>query len=298
MDNQPKIIAIGGLIFGVLLAVAISESRANSKISAALERAQDASATTLSEATESMSARLAELEASLGESSAAAATGLEDKLASLQEDVSARIDAVSEAATAQAQDLEAALSALSAAAVGSSSESTGDATDDMQTSGVLGVGETAVFAEGAVRAFVSGLDRENGSARLSVNGASMSVGVGETATVAGADCKIGVASLSGDGVTVGSDCGMSDASSASALPPAPESGHRPGTVAVMADGALKVFVSGLAGDGSSARIAINGVETQTVGAGASVEKMAGDLTCTVTVTGVGNGMVGLEGSCS
>lgn len=297
MDNQPKIIAAGGLLFGVLLAVAISESRANSKISAALERAQGATANTLSETTESMSAKIAALEASLDENSAAATSALEERLAMLQQDVSARIDAVSEAATIQAQELETAISTLSAAALASSTPATSNATSGMQTSDVLGVGETAIFADGAVRAFVSGFDRDSGAVKLSVNGSAMSVRVGETVVVDGAECELGIASLNSDGVTVGSNCGMAGASSASEVPPAPEKGHRAGTVAVLADGALRVFVSGLADDGSSARIAINGVETQRVDAGTSVEASAGDQTCTVTITGVGNGMVGLEGSC-
>lgn len=297
MDSQPKIIAAGGLLFGVLLAVAISESRANSKISAALERAQGATANTLSETTESMSAKIAALEASLDENSAAATSALEERLAMLQQDVSARIDAVSEAATIQVQELETAISTLSAAALASSTPATSNATSGMQTSDVLGVGETAIFADGAVRAFVSGFDRDSGAVKLSVNGSAMSVGVGETVVVDGAECELGIASLNSDGVTVGSNCGMAGASSASEVPPAPENGHRAGTVAVLADGALRVFVSGLADDGSSARIAINGVETQTVDAGTSVEASAGDQTCTVMITGVGNGMVGLEGSC-
>ena len=78
---------------------------------------------------------------------------------------------------------------------------------------------------------------------------------------------------------------------------APEEGFRPGQTVRLADGALRVFVSGLASDGSAARIAVNGVATQSVGVGESVDVTVDDRDCTVTVTGVGDGMVGLEGSC-
>ncbi|WP_187429625.1 hypothetical protein ROLI_024630 [Roseobacter fucihabitans] len=298
MDNNPFFIAGGGLVVGVLLAVAISESRANSKISAALERAQGASAVTLSEATQSLNERIGTLEAGLAESTASAAASMEEQLAALQQDVSTRFDAVSEAASAQAEAFQAALSGPTPAASDQTPAVPGDATIGMQTSGVLSVGETAIFAQGAVRAFVSGLDRDGGAARLSVNGVSKAVSLGETVAVSGSDCSIGITSLDSEGVIVGSDCGMAQAAATAPLPPAPEDGYGPGTMAMLADGALRVFVSGLAGDGSSARIAINGIETQTVAAGGSVEAMAGDQNCTVTVTGVGNGMVGLEGGCS
>lgn len=78
---------------------------------------------------------------------------------------------------------------------------------------------------------------------------------------------------------------------------APEEGFRPGQTVRLADGALRVFVSGLASDGSAARIAVNGVATQSVGVGESVDVTVDDRDCTVTVTGVGHGMAGLEGSC-
>ena len=106
--------------------------------------------------------------------------------------------------------------------------------------------------------------------------------------------------------TLGSDCGAAasggseeggESEAAAAPAEAPEDGHRAGEVASLADGKLRVFVSGLADDGSAARIAVNGVQTQLVNAGESVEVETGEGACTVTVTGVGNGMVGLEASC-
>lgn len=298
MQNQPLLIAGGSLLIGVMLAVAVSESRAKSRVSAALERAQESSAATLAETTESMNARIDALEASLGESAATVNASIEEKLAVLQEDVGSRIDAVADAATSQAQEWEAALSALSSTQDGDTSAMQNDATSDLQTSDVLGVGQTAIFADGAVRAFVSAMDLDTSTAKLSVNGAGMSVGIGETAAVEGADCVVGIASLDAEGVTVASDCGMSVTAEAADVPPAPDKGFKPGGLAILADGALRVFVSGLADDGSSARIAINGVETQTVAAGTSIEVSVGEQTCQLAVTGVGNGMVGMDGNCS
>jgi hypothetical protein len=269
------------------------------KIETALENLQEASATSLSETTEALEARIAELEAGLSASAESTSSTLEERLAGLRDEIGSRIEAVAEASETAARDLETAFDELVAAGTAMVTSTVSNALDGMPTSGPHRVGETALFEEGKLRAFVAALDRDNKSARLSVNGETLSVAMGETATVSvdGSDCTIGIAAIDAAGVTVASGCDGA-ATPAAAQMPAPETGFTPGQVALLADGALRVFVSGLAADGSSARIAVNGVETQTVNAGELVDVSAGDRTCTVTVTGVGGGLVALEGSCS
>ncbi|WP_282059440.1 hypothetical protein [Roseobacter litoralis] len=297
MSNQPIAIAAGGMVIGVLLAVAISGSRVDTKISGALERAEGTTSSAVTDATEAMSAQLAELEARLSDGAAAASEEAEARLAALEESFGAQLAALSETAAAQAGAFEAALADLAAAAV--APVAAPEAETQMPSLNAIGVGQTAVFAEGAVRAFVSSFDAEANSAKLSVNGEMVTLDAGASTSISleSGDCAVSVVGVSDAGVEVGSDCGMSEMAAADA-PPAPEEGYTPGSVALLSDGALRVFVSSLAQDGKSARIAVNGIDTQVVNSGASIEVAAGDQTCNVTVTGVGNGMVGLEGACN
>ncbi|MCV3272635.1 hypothetical protein [Roseobacter sinensis] len=301
MQNQLAVGVGGGLLFGVLLAVAISGTLADGKIERAMGEADEASEAAMSAATEALEARITELEARLSESAAAAAAEVDDKLAALQADVAGQLAAVSEAAEAQASDL-AALAEQMAEAPGASADPANAAANlDMPTADARAVGETAIFADGAVRVFVSALDQDGQSARLSVNGTAHSLAVGASApvTVDEAECAVALAGVTDAGAVIGFDCGTETPQAAAAdVPPAPEDGHTPGTTVSLADGALRVFVSALAADGSSARLAVNGIETVTVASGSSIEVTAGDQTCTLTVTGVGAGMVGLEGNCS
>lgn len=303
MDNQPLLIAGGSLVVGILLAVAITNSRTNAKIDAALEQAEEASFVAVSDATEAMNARIAELEALVSENSVSVSEGLEEKLAAVQADLADKVGAVSDAAAEQASALEDALSKLAAMGkriLTGSGPQKSDLGAHFVYSESRRVGQTAIFADGAVRAFVSALGDDSGAAKLSVNGAAASVGMGGMVPISldGTDCSVVVMSLDENGVVLGSDCGSIGASSAAAdLPPAPEQGYGAGTTASLADGDLRVFISGLADDGASARIAVNGVDLQTVVSGSSIDVMSGDRACTVTVTGVGNGLVGLDGDC-
>lgn len=301
MQNQLAVGVGGGLLFGVLLSVAISGTLADGKVERAVGQAGEASEAAMSAATEALEARIAELEASLSESAAATAAQVEEQLAAFESDVAGQIAALSEAAEAQASDI-AALAEQGAESSETASAPALEAVDlDMPTSDALGVGQTAIFADGAVRVFVSAVDQEEQSARLSVNGETHSLSMGGSAAVSleSGDCAVVLADVMEAGAIVGSDCGAQTTEAAAAdIPPAPEEGYTPGTTVSLADGALRVFVSALAADGSSARLAVNGIDTVTVASGSSIEVTAGDQTCTVSVTGVGDGMVGLDGSCS
>ena len=89
--------------------------------------------------------------------------------------------------------------------------------------------------------------------------------------------------------------GAAPGAAAPAASAAPVEGFGPGETAVLSDGALRVFVSGV-GDGS-ARLAVNGVQTVTVAVGEGVEATAGDKACTVTVEGIDRGRVALGYVC-
>ena len=76
--------------------------------------------------------------------------------------------------------------------------------------------------------------------------------------------------------------------------PAPE-GIAPGAAAVLGDGAARVFLSGVAADGSSARIAINGQTLQVVPAGGKVTVEGTD--CAVSVDAIDRGRVAFGYAC-
>ncbi len=301
MQTQLAVGVGGGLLFGVLLSVAISGTLTDGKVERAIAGAGTATDEAMSTATGVLEARIAELEAALSESASATAAQLDERLAALEADVAGRMAAMSETATAQADELAALADQMAQAAASAATAAPEAATLGMPTSDPLGVGQTAIFADGAVRVFVSAMDQATGRARLSVNGETQSLSIGASATVAleAGDCTVALADVADAGAIIGSDCGTETAAAAPAdTPPAPEDGHTPGTTVSLADGALRVFVSALAADGSSARLAVNGIDTVTIASGTSIEVASGDQTCTLTVTGVGAGMVGLEGGCS
>lgn len=304
MQHQMAVGVGGGLLFGVLLSVAISGTLTDGKIERAMGKASETSEAAMAAATDGFEARIAELEAALSETAAATAAQVDEKLAALQEDVAGQVAAVSDAAEAQARDLAALVDQMAQAPEPVAAEPPQAMDENMRMSDALGVGQTAIFADGAVRVFVSAVDQDSGSARLSVNGETQSLSIGASAAVVldSGECAVALADVTDAGAIIGSDCGAetTEATDAAAaeIPPAPEEGHTPGTTVSLADGALRVFVSALAADGSSARLAVNGIDTVTVASGTSIDVAAGEQTCTLTVTGVGNGMVGLEGSCS
>lgn len=300
MDNQPILMAAGGMVIGVLVAVAISDARVNTKVSTALERAGTTTSTAVADATEALSAQVAELEARLGAGASAASEAAEARVAALEAEINAQLAALSDTAATRASELEAALAELAAMRETAPPAATAPAvTASLPSLSARSVGETAIFADGAVRAFVSAFDPAANAATLNINGESVALGVGAAAPVSldSGDCVVSVVGVSAAGVEIGSDCGAGGMTAAE-VPPAPEDGYTPGSVALLADGAVRVFVSGLAQDGSAARIAVNGIDTQVVASGASIDVTAGDQSCTLTVTGVGNGLVGLESACN
>lgn len=149
-------------------------------------------------------------------------------------------------------------------------------------------GETLVLSN-AARVFVSRVDDATGEAQVYADGARMTLKVGETAPFQGGgeECQLTLAAVDRGHASLTGGCG-------SDLPAA--EGTAPGSVALLADGAVRVFVSAVGRD--SARLAVNGVETQEATVGETLDVAAGDKACRVTVTSIYRGHVGLDASCS
>ncbi|MEQ8902631.1 MAG: hypothetical protein RID11_16790 [Roseovarius sp.] len=304
--KNPVVTGVGGGIAGLLVGSLLSLSTIESKVGSSMGRAmEDLSAAVQGDdaALSGVSERLAALEASVsGNAEAVAGLGtqvagdLGERIAGLE----ARIDAVAEdigsqisqTAEAQAEAVRGALGAQPAAARQPEAATGAVSAPPVATPPGLSmraearrVGETFVLADGAVRAFVQRVDAEAGTALLSVNGAAAQLSPGEAITVrhdAGA-CRLALSEVGADGVRISSDCDM---------PAGDGAAYGPGEMASLGDGQLRVFVSGILGD--AARLAINGLDTQSlrVGESHSVED------CTVSVTGIRGNRVLLDGGCS
>lgn len=151
----------------------------------------------------------------------------------------------------------------------------------------LSAGRTAMLSDGALRVFVTRVDDAGGAARLLVNGNDVTLSVGDSETLAGpsGECKVTLDAVDRGHAAITGACG-------DALP-APD-GAAPGSMVDLADG-LRVFVSGVTTGG--ARIAVNGVRTQTVAIGEAVDVTVGDQTCKVSVASIDRGRVALGYVC-
>lgn len=282
-SKQSVIVGVCAIIFGLLSGMAIVGGSVDRKIADAKGDFGEATEAFVSEQQGAMGAfedRIAAIELQVSEAAEAAdalAGSLGGQMSEMEEALLAEIHEATNSAEERVAALRASLKAPSA---------------DIHKR----VGETAIVADGAVRVFVSRLDPDTGTARLNINGDTTTLATGGSTTVGteSGDCSVTVVSVDTDGAGLAVSCGATAAD----IPPAPTEGFRAGEVARFDDGALSVFVSGLAEDGSAARLAINGVVTETVTSGDTVEVASGDVNCSVTVTGVGNGVVGLDGSCN
>ncbi len=306
MPEKHIVTGVGGAVVGVLAGVALGGSGTENKINTGMKRAFEP----VEEITASLNERIGALE----EGTAASSASLSEAMAAGNEALSARMDEIEamlgalegglsdklSAATAeQTAALQAGLANLKSAgvAVAGGGDSAGGvvAAGATLASGNLKTGETAVF--GDTRVFLSFADEASGKARLAVNGALATLAIGES-TETGAGCSVTVDAVAQGAASVSSDCGGGAAASAAAPSDAgdPVDGAAPGETVLLADGALRVFVSSVLGT-EGARLAINGIETVTLAVGESVEVEAGDQSCTVTVSATGGGQAALDGNC-
>ncbi|MGC9419753.1 MAG: hypothetical protein ACP5EN_12355, partial [Rhodovulum sp.] len=170
------------------------------------------------------------------------------------------------------------------------------------TAGGTGVGETAILADGAIRAFVSRVDEAGQTARLSINGALSEVAAGDTVAVAadGQDCSVTADAIGGGTVSLSATC------SAAGTEPAPQDAGSQSAAAASAEGTMvavgetalfgggevRVFVSRVAAD--AAVIAVNGLATTTLAVGGSTP--VGD-TCNVALAGTEGNAAALGYAC-
>jgi len=327
--KSPVVTGVGGVIVGLLVGALLSLSTIDSKIGASIGSAMDdvteavaGDEAALSEVTE----RLAALEASVSENSGEVTalqetvSGYSSEFATLADripsdlgdgisNLETRIDTVaadlgrrmSETASEQTAALRGALRTQPTPAAAPEPAPADEAVSEAgaamppelrMADGTRGIGETFVLAEGAVRAFVRRIDADGGTALLSINGAATPLAVGEAVPVShgsGAS-RLGLHSVSQDGVRIGSDCDVPTGDGALGT------AYGPGELAMLGDGQLRVFVSGIFGD--EARLAINGLETLRVRVGEARDVAVGEAKCLVNVNGIRGNSVLLSGGCS
>lgn len=301
-----------------LAAVEAAAARAEESAAALQSQLEEATSTLQTRMDETVSAvesqvagladRLSEVETAVGENASAQASMAE----SLSSELSGRFEALGSAVSAQSDRLQAGIegfrrslamddvgtqetAAAQAEGEAPAAAASSSAAPEAQTvdEGFVGIGpgQTAIFGNGAMRAFVSRVEPEARVARLSVNGSSAVLAVGEAVgmtTEDGTYCRLMLSGLQGNQVALNGGCGDDL--------PEPE-GVLPGNVMLLADGAVRVFVSGVAEDGNAARIAVNGVDTQSVEVGESVDLTVEDQACQVTLDSIDRGHVALSTDC-
>lgn len=190
---------------------------------------------------------------------------------------------------AQQAQVQAAPSAPAPAAAPEAAETTANPQASVADAGPDGLtpGQTAVFADGGLRVFVSMLDRDAGKARIMIDGKMKTFATGDARTVAaGGDyCRITLDGVSGSGAQLSGICG-SDL-------PAPE-GISAGNTAVFQDGALRVFASRINED--TARLSINGA-LMSLALGRSAPVMVGEEKCRVFVDALDRGHAQVSAAC-
>lgn len=318
--DKTMLVGVGGLLAGAVLTYAIG-SATRADLSAQIERQASQI-----EAFEAISGRVEALDAkldTLAESVAASAdpASIEAALAERIEGLGARLEGLggslsgigSEVGSTLSRELGALgerLSALTArpmpgtppeeAAPAPATGSASDlpAPDPAAASGEgerIGIGQTAVLADGALRVFLSRVDAEGQSARVAVNGQATETLVLGNGLTAG-DCRVILTGIEGREAIVDAVCGA-DAAAAPAAETDGAAGAAGaigiGETAVFGEGALRVFLSSILPDGTGARVAINGQETVTIAAGESVT--AGD--CALTLAGIDGRQASFSADC-
>ena len=218
--------------------------------------------------------------AAIGSATATQRSAFESGLADLR----ARIDEAPPAAPAAAP------AAPEAAPEAAEAASDSDPEADLAAPVGLTAGQTEVLSGGAIRVFVSRIDDAAGTARLAINGVLTDIAAGQSSTLVagGEDCQVTVTQIDRGHVALGGGCGGDL--------PDPE-GVTAGNTVMLGEGAVRVFVSGVAEDGQSARIAVNGVSAQSADLGEAVDVTVDEQTCSVTVDGIDRGHVKLGYAC-
>ena len=221
-----------------------------------------------------LSARLDGLEETVSASSAKdAVTDLGSKIETLSSDVATSLEST-------AASLGEQLSALSLSASSTPSEAAPEG---------ITPGMTAVFNDGAVRAFVSRVD--DNAVALSLNGVAKTLAVGGSTQVD--DCQITLEAVDRGHAVLAAACGEGASTGKVALSGNAES-YGIGKTAILGDGAARIYVSGVDTESNTARLAVNGLTVASYTGGSKIELDGG---CAATVEAVTAGAVSLGYLC-
>lgn len=190
-----------------------------------------------------------------------------------------------------------------AADVASLSESTSDSISE----GTAATGETLGAIEAQIASLADKTDAiqadlaEADEARAAIREAAASSGDAMSETLSGIQESISalesrLAAIETDAPAEPAPEAETAAAPEPAAEPEPE-GVTPGNIEMLADGALRVFVSAVDDADATARIAINGIETQMLRVGRSARVDVDGQSCSVTLDGIDRGHVQLSGSC-
>jgi hypothetical protein len=305
-----------GLVVGLLVGIAIAGDGREAREAARRgqeEMARDVAA--VSEAVGRIDASLADLGgrvseietavAQVGERHAGSVEGLRQRLEEVGDGLDGAVaelgGAVSDVGTSVTESLTDRLEGLRAAldSIGTrgGAARSGAAAPEAAPPAAAGAGEpvaiggVVAFGDGAARLFLSGVDREAGTARVAINGpSSMSVALGEPAEAG--TCTVTLTGFTETGATFEGDCGAGAGAA-----PAEGSGEGTavavGSAATIVDGKLRVFLSRTDAEAGTASVAVNGPQTTELTMGQPVE--AGG--CTVTLTGIGDGEATIDAAC-
>jgi hypothetical protein len=315
--NRLVLVAVGGFVLGILISLVIGwgdedtleaelarhdelrsslgeVSRAASAVEARLGELHERVASVekalggVGERVTGMETALAEVEAASEERIAGVASrleGLGSELSGAVSDVGTRVAGLVQRARAEVGG---------GADAGGSNEGEGAAQAAAEVEAgagtELGIGETAHFAEGALRVFLSSVDPEAGTARVAINGpAAMSIALDEAQTVG--DCTVTLTGFVARGATLQGDCAAAEAAAEADAGAGSELGI--GETAQLADGSLRVFLSSVDPEAGTARVAVNGPRTQNV----RLNEVAAAGDCAVTLTGFVEGGATVTGRC-
>ncbi|TCP38709.1 hypothetical protein [Rhodovulum marinum] len=295
MDSRTTV--IGGLVVVAAFGYYLSQQRSGSE-EAALEGQVGA-----------LTQRIGELEASLAAATekAEAQAAVIAETAALGSRLAETVQGIGEisetAGTAQSTEPAGAAAAMETIAAAPKAEEPAEPAATAAAEGGTGVGETAILADGAIRAFVSRVDEAGQTARLSINGALSEVAAGDTIAVAadGQDCSVSVDAIGGGTVSLSASCTAAEAEPAAEEPGSGSAAAAAaegtmvgvGETALFGGSEVRVFVSRVTAD--AAVIAVNGLATTTLAVGGSIP--VGDA-CNVALAGVEGNAAALGYACA
>jgi hypothetical protein len=302
----------GGLVVGLLVGIAIAGDGREAREAARRaqhEMAEDVAAVSdsvgrIDRAVAELGGRVSQVETALaevGERHAGSVEGLRKRLdevgagldgavAELGGAVTELGDSVTESLTDRLEGLRAALGSMG----GRRGDPAGAPAPGAATGAgeAVAIGEVIAFGDGAARVFLSGVDREAGTARVAINGPSAtSVTLGEPAEAG--TCTVTLTGFTETGATLEGDCGGTAEVAAPAAGTGEGTAVAVGAAATIADGRLRVFLSRIDAGAGTASVAVNGPQATELTIGQPVE--AGG--CTVTLTGIGDGEATLDAAC-